>query len=104
MISENSIFYKNMIYIDGDLGFVFEDGRLTHCYNSISEVSQYEDSNDNLTLQIKYLRDEAEYDYDYDENTIENWITNTYDDVFQVNLFDKIKVVNCEVIRYEFNI
>ena len=96
--------YNNMIYIDGDLGFVFEDGRLTHCYNSISEVSQYEDSNGNLMLQIKYLHDEAEYDYDYDENTIENLVTNTYDDVFEVNKFEKIKVVNCEVIRYEFNI
>lgn len=96
-MKSTNILYDDIIYIDGDLGFVFEDGKLTHCYNTISEVSQYEGSNGNLMLQIKYLRDEVEYDYDYDENTIENWVTNTYDDVFQVKLFDKIKVVNKEV-------
>ena len=96
-MKSTNILYDDIIYIDGDLGFVFEDGRLTHCYNTISEVSQYEDGNGNLMFQIKYLRDEVEYDYDYDENSVENWVTNTYDDVFQVNLFDKIKVVNKEV-------
>ena len=96
-MESTNILYNDIIYIDGDLGFVFEDGRLTHCYNTISEVSQYKDSEGNLIFQIKYLRDEVEYDYDYDENTVENWVTNTYDDVFQVNLFDKIKVINKEV-------
>ncbi len=102
--TEDTILYNNMVYIDGDLGFVLENGKVTHCYNTISEVSQYEDSNGRLVMQIKYLRDEVEYDYDYYENVIEDWVTNTYDDVFQVNLFDKIKVVNREVIKYEFNL
>ena len=93
-MENTNLVYDNMIYIDGNLGFVFADGRLTRCYNSISEVYQYEDRDGNSMLQIKYLRDEVEYDYDYDENTIENWVTNTYYDVFPVSLFEKIKVVN----------
>lgn len=99
-----NILYTNMIYIDGDLGFVVEDGKLTHCYNTIDEVSQYEDNEGNLMFQIKYGFDDIDYDYDYDENLIETNFWNYETHVFEVNKFEKIKVVNREVIRYEFNI
>ena len=100
-MEEKSILYDNMIYIDGDLGFVFEDGKLTHCYTTIDEVSQYEDSEGNLIFQIKYGFDDTDYDYDYDENLIETNFWNYENHTFEVNKFEKIKVINREVIRYE---
>lgn len=90
---ETNKLYDNMIYIDGDMGFVLENGKLTNCYDRINRVIQYEDSNHNLCLKINY-----DYFSEYDhERSDEN-------DVFQVSKFEKIKVVNREVIKYEFNI
>lgn len=103
-MEEKNILYDNMMYIDGDLGFVFENEKLTHCYTTIDEASQYEDSEGELILQIKYGFDDVDYDYDYDENLIETPFWNHETDVFEVSKFEKIKVVNREVIRYDFNI
>lgn len=86
--------YKNMIYIDGEKGFVFQDGKLSHCYDRISEVCQYENSEGDLMLQISYFYDAPLYRKDYNGNFCASLATGTDRDFFQISEFDKIVVRN----------
>ena len=66
--------------------------------------AKYEDNEGKLFFQIKYGFDDVDYDYDYDENLIETTFWNHETDDFEISKFEKIKVINREVIKYEFNI
>lgn len=86
--------YKNMIYIDGEKGFVFQKGKLSHCYDKISEVRQYENSEGKLMLQISYFYDAPLYRKDYNGNFCASLATGTNRDFFRISEFDKIVVRN----------
>lgn len=96
--------YDNMIYIDGEKGFVFQNGKLLYCYDSISEVCQHENSEGDLVLQIGYFYDTIKYIEGCEGDYTATLVPEADRDVFQISEFDKIVVHNREIVKWETNL